>query len=340
MANQAHISFNAEDRSYFAILKKEIHALAANAGFSEKRTGEIDIVVAEMTSNLLKHGGGGEILVGVVGTANELAIEIISIDNGPGIQDLARMIEDGYSTANTLGNGLGAMKRLSDVFQIYSLRDWGTIVLSRIYKTELPGFIKKNPVDVKYLVVAKPGETVSGDGASYVLRNNCLKLFLGDGLGHGADAHAAVRKAIEYFETCTEDSPIDILRNLHLEVKKTRGLVGTAATFYFNEKKWRICGIGNISTKIYTVTGTKNSLSYNGIIGMNIPNTLKEQEVEHYRGQMLAMCSDGIKSRWDLQRYVGIQKYDLSIIASAIYKDHARKTDDMSVLVGKINGLS
>lgn len=337
MVSPTYTSFNAEDRSYFAILKKEIHVIATNAGFNDVKTGEIDIIVAEMSSNLIKHGGGGEILVGIVGEGDNIAIEIISIDNGVGIPDVNKVLEDGYSTSNTLGHGLGAIKRFSDTFQIYSIKDWGTIVLSRVYKSEVSKIQKNSPVEIKSLVVAKPGESVSGDGAAYILQDNCLKVFLGDGLGHGKDAHEAVSKAIERFQSCEEDSPVEILRAMHTDVKKTRGLVGTAAVFNFKEKIWRICGIGNISTKTFTLMSVKNSLSYNGIIGMNIPNTLKEQIVEYFRGQLLVMCSDGIKSRWDMQKYVGIQRCDLTVAAAAIYKDYARKTDDMSVLVGKIN---
>lgn len=339
MVSPIHISFNAEDRSYFAILKKEIHALATNAGFSERRTAKIDIIVAEMTSNLLKHAGGGEILATVTGDADDLLLEIISVDNGPGIADLGNMLKDGHSTSNTLGQGLGSMSRLSDFFQVYSQKDWGTIVLARIYKKAKAAGDKKMLADVRHLIVAKPGETVSGDGAAYSLQADKLRIFLGDGLGHGADAHKAVNAAADSFMNGVAGTPTDTLRKMHVDVKKTRGLVGTVANFSFKEKKWRICGIGNISSKIFTAIGAKNLLPYNGIIGLNIPNTLKDQELEYFRGQILVMCSDGIKSRWELQRYPGIQKYDPTIIAVAIYKDYARKTDDMSVLVAKINGL-
>lgn len=143
MDNSAHISFNASDRSYFAILKKDIHKLITDAGFGESKAGKVDIVVAEMASNLVKHAGGGEILVRMMREDSNEGVELISIDNGPGMSDTKRMIEDGMSTTNTLGHGFGAMKRMSDVFEVYSMRDWGTIVLSRIYRNEVPAFKKR-----------------------------------------------------------------------------------------------------------------------------------------------------------------------------------------------------
>ena len=66
MVSRTHAVFKADDRSYFAILKKEIHAIALSAGFIEHKIGEIDIIVAEMVSNLVKHAGGGQLLVKLI----------------------------------------------------------------------------------------------------------------------------------------------------------------------------------------------------------------------------------------------------------------------------------
>ncbi len=340
MDSTAHTRYNAEDRSYFSILKREIHSAVLNAGFTPARTGEVDIVVAEMTSNLLKHGGGGEVLFRMFSEDDNIGAEIISIDSGPGMADTAKMMEDGMSTANTLGHGFGAMKRLSDVFEVYSLKNWGTIVLARIYRTERAVASKRPRIEVGSIVVAKPSETLSGDGFYSHEDKDHLKVFLGDGLGHGPEAHKAVQQAITAFKDCTETRPTDILRHIHTAVKKTRGLVGSVAIYYFKEKVWRICGIGNIATRTQNGMTSKNYISYNGIIGMNIPNTLNEQVIENERGQLMIMCSDGIRTRWDLQKYTGILRCDLSIIAAAVYKDHARRTDDMSVVVSRVNTIA
>src|SRR6476659_4969935 len=114
MVNRTHFVFKADDRSYFAILKKDIHALALQGNFNERKVGEIDIIVSEMISNF----------------------------EGPGMIDVSRMVTDGVSTKNTLGQGLGAMKRLSDVFQVYSQKEWGTIILVRVYVHPIPLFTK------------------------------------------------------------------------------------------------------------------------------------------------------------------------------------------------------
>lgn len=336
MANGNHICFNASDRSYFAILKKEIHKLAIDAGFSDTKAAEVDIIVAEIASNLVKHAGGGEILARIFQEENNTVLELISIDSGPGMAEPLRMIEDGVSTSNTLGNGLGAIKRLSDDFQIYSVKNWGTILLSRVYKKAPPKQKKRKNVETGLIVLPKPGEEACGDGVYSSLNGNMLTLFLGDGLGHGPDAEKAVQQAIMALKNCYEKNIPDILRHIHKEVKKTRGLVASIAVFNFSEKYWRICGIGNISTRTHSLLA-KSHISYNGIVGMNIPATINEQRVPYERGQCIIMCSDGIKTRWDLHKYPNILKYDLSIAAAVIYKDFSRKTDDSSVLITRIN---
>ena len=337
MVNTTHRVFRADDRSYFAILKKEIHALAVAAGFSEHKVGEIDIIVAEMASNLVKHAGGGQILVKLVEEHNLQGIEIISIDNGQGMADITRMVADGVSTKNTLGHGLGAMKRLADVFQVFSQKGWGTVIVARIFQEELPHFKKMPAAEIRTIVLPKPGEEKSGEGYEIFISKESISIFLGDGLGHGAEAAAAVERARVAFKACEENDPVEIIRFIDTNVRKTRGLVGTVVVFDLKQKIWKLCGVGNIGTKILGNSFSKNYMAYNGIIGLNLPRTLNTQEWPYEKGQCLIMCSDGLKSRWDTTKYPGILRYDLSVLSAALWKDFARNTDDMSVLTCKIN---
>lgn len=337
VSSRQHLHFNASDRSYFALLKKEIHALALTINFDEKRAGETDIIVAELVSNLSKHATDGELMVQVIEEGGNQGLEIICIDSGPGMVDVSKMVIDGYSTKNTLGHGLGSIKRLSNKFQVYSQRNWGTIVLVRIFKDPPPAHVKATKVDIRTLVIPKNGETACGDGFYAKTTKDSVKMLLGDGLGHGVEAAAASTAAINAFKICPEESPMEMLRFIHSTVKKTRGLVATIATFHFKEKVWRICGVGNISTRIIGINHTKNYIAYNGIVGLNIPNSMNDQVLPYDKGQQIIMCSDGMKSRWDTLRHPGIFRHDLSVAAAILYKDFARHTDDFSIAIGKIN---
>ena len=146
-----------------------------------------------------------------------------------------------------------------------------------------------------------------------------------------------MQEAISAFIECTDNEASETLRFIHNRVKKTRGLVGTVIMLDHREKIWRISGIGNISTRLYKGLEYKNIMPYNGIIGLNIPHTLTDHVSPADSFQTLTMTSDGIRNKWDLTTYPSILKYNPAIIATAIFKDQARRTDDMSVLVAKLN---
>ncbi|MES2386469.1 MAG: ATP-binding SpoIIE family protein phosphatase [Bacteroidota bacterium] len=337
MVEATHNSFNASDRSLFSIIKREIHFKALDAGFSAQQVGKLDIIISEMTSNLHKYAKGGEMLMGILKDGDNEYIELICLDEGPGMYDPLRMLADGFSSTNTMGHGLGSMKRLSDYFDIYSAKGWGTVVLSRLYKNPLPHYQSSNTgVEIRPIVVAKTGEKISGDGHYYKQNDQYVKLLVADGLGHGPEANLAVNEAVRAFRQCAYNSPVEIIRDMHASIRKTRGIVGTVVVFDLVHKKFSIAGVGNIATKLLTHGLTKSQLPYNGIIGHNIPNTMNDQELTFSEYQQIVLCSDGIKSRWDIGKYLGINRCDLSIIAAAIYKDYARKTDDMSVIITKI----
>jgi anti-sigma regulatory factor (Ser/Thr protein kinase) len=335
MVDATHISFAANDRSYFSLLKKEIHKRAEDAGISAVKINALDLIVAEMTSNLFKYAKDGEILMGVFGQGSSAYIELISIDNGPGMINPVKMMQDGMSTANTMGHGLGSIKRMSDTFDLYSLSGWGTIVLSRVYNNAKDLNVPEKVV-VRPIVVYKPGEITSGDGISIKKTDKYLKLMLADGLGHGPEANKAINEAAAAFKVFPEYSPTETLRFVHANIKKTRGAVINILAYNYQTRLWSSTGIGNIATRLIGPAIVKNQMSYNGIVGHNIPNTMNDQEYPAEQFNEVVLCSDGIKTRWDLAKYPMIQKKDPAVLGAAIYKDHARKTDDMSVVVIKI----
>ncbi|HWL73085.1 MAG TPA: anti-sigma regulatory factor, partial [Burkholderiaceae bacterium] len=105
--------------------------MAAELGFDATVQGEVAIAATEAANNLVKHAQKGEI---VLQAAQQpvAELEIIAIDSGPGIANLDQCLRDGYSTAGTRGEGLGAIQRLSDAFEMYSGAD-GTVILARFW---------------------------------------------------------------------------------------------------------------------------------------------------------------------------------------------------------------
>lgn len=109
-------------------------ALADELGFSQVRRGELAIVVSELCSNLCRHAVQGEVLLRPLPGPG---IEVLALDRGPGMADVAACLRDGYSTAGSAGIGLGAVARLSTEFDLYS-RPSGTVALARLFRDGRP----------------------------------------------------------------------------------------------------------------------------------------------------------------------------------------------------------
>ncbi len=103
--------------------------LATTIGFGPVDRTRIEIVILELTRNLLVHAGGGSIeLDRLADPARGPGIAVEAVDSGPGIADIELALQDGYSTAHTLGAGLPGVRRLMDEFQIDSAVGVGTRV--------------------------------------------------------------------------------------------------------------------------------------------------------------------------------------------------------------------
>ena len=102
----------------------------ANAiGFNEVDRTRIEIVILELTRNLIVHAQGGLLRLTVLDDPTRgkgLAIE--AVDSGPGIADIDLAMQDGYSTVQTLGAGLPGVRRLMDEFTISSTPGVGTSI--------------------------------------------------------------------------------------------------------------------------------------------------------------------------------------------------------------------
>ena len=124
----------------------------------------------------------------------------LALDKGPGIHDIARCFQDGYSTAGSAGTGLGAVHRLSSHYDIHSVPGKGTALLARVWKgdRELPRAPKAH-LEVGAVVVPVRGEVVCGDGYAVHQEADFSSIMVVDGLGHGPDAAACADAAKEAF---------------------------------------------------------------------------------------------------------------------------------------------
>ena len=239
--------------------------VAQKLGLSETRAGEFALLTTEASRNVLLHGGGGQIVLMGVKEDESTVARILAIDKGPGIANLAEAMGDGYSTAGTMGGGLGAMKRMASRFEIFTSHT-GTIALIEIGK-DAPGKL----LQVAGMTVPYPGERICGDGWFIHQTAERTLALLADGLGHGYGAAEASREAVAIFRQRVHLNPSEILSYVHDALRKTRGAVAAIAEIRPKENLLVYAGVGNISAVLLSGGGSRSLVSHNGTLGMTAP---------------------------------------------------------------------
>lgn len=104
--------------------------VAKELGFGTVDQARITTAISELARNIYLYAGQGEITIEKIENETKKGIIIISRDAGPGISDLRKVMEDGFSTSGGLGAGLPGVKRLMDEFSIESDPGEGTLIQS------------------------------------------------------------------------------------------------------------------------------------------------------------------------------------------------------------------
>jgi serine/threonine-protein kinase RsbT len=108
--------------------RQQGRSLASRFGFTGSDLTVIATAISELARNVLEYAKTGEIVLSLAQKGSRNGIRIVARDTGPGIADLAKAMQDGYTTGKGLGIGLPGVRRLMDEFEIVSEVDKGTIV--------------------------------------------------------------------------------------------------------------------------------------------------------------------------------------------------------------------
>jgi serine/threonine-protein kinase RsbT len=111
--------------------RQEGRDLAESMGCSSIESTMIATAISEIARNIMSHADRGEIAISAVAIDGRHAIEVVARDEGPGIADIERAMQDGYSTGGGLGLGLPGARRLMDHFEVRSEPGVGTTVVMR-----------------------------------------------------------------------------------------------------------------------------------------------------------------------------------------------------------------
>jgi anti-sigma regulatory factor (Ser/Thr protein kinase) len=309
-------------------------AFVSRLGFNETERGKVALVVTEVANNLVRHAQNGVLLLQALEKNGIAGVEILALDKGPGIDNLSECLQDGFSTAGTAGNGLGAMIRLSAFFDIYSLPKVGTAIVSHHWASLLPTERSHDNLNLGAVCLAKTGEEVSGDTWASDRSDNRHLLLVADGLGHGPQAAEASLKAARVFRENVHRSPKEIMEAAHSALRSTRGAAVAIAAIDLERQAVCFAGIGNITGTILSPQGRHNMVSYNGTVGHEV-RKIQEFTYPWFEGGLLVMHSDGLGTQWRLERYAGLITQHPSLIAGVLYRDFNRGRDDVTVLVAR-----
>jgi anti-sigma regulatory factor (Ser/Thr protein kinase) len=320
------LNLDVREASQVGAARRAASEAARQLGMDETATAQAGIVASELANNLLHHAGGGLLSVRSVAPASG-QLELLAVDHGPGMEDVARCLRDGFSTRGTPGTGLGAIRRLSRTFDLHSAPGQGTVVLARVGEASgsEPG------LDWGVACFNAPHESVCGDGWQLQRRDARLRLLLVDGLGHGPSAHAAAVAAVASFDAHPGLSAADTIDRLHRDLAGTRGAAAAAVVANLDSGTFQFAGAGNISGRLLGAA-PRSLASHNGTVG----HQMRRAQAFDYQweaGDLLVLHSDGIQSRWDLAAYPGLVHRHPAVIAAVLARDFARGHDDRTVLV-------
>ena len=319
--------FSAGDTALAAEARRSATVLAAERGLDETEAGKLALVVSEAATNLVKHAGGGEILVG---PDNAGGVEVLALDRGPGMANPSACMRDGYSTAGSPGTGLGAISRLATRFDIHSTPGGGTAIIAAV----APGrrSEKTDLFEVGGVAVPAPEETACGDAWAAAPVGDGIKVMVVDGLGHGLLASEAAQAAVIAFQAALARPLPEMMDRIHGALKVTRGAAVAIAAIDARRRVVTFCGIGNVAGAIVGNGPTRNTVSHGGIAGHG---TVKIQPFSYPWDPegLLVMHSDGITAHWSLDAYPGLRQRDPALVAGVLYRDFSRGRDDATVVV-------
>jgi anti-sigma regulatory factor (Ser/Thr protein kinase) len=316
--------------------RQAARALAIRVGFDEKAREEVAIAVSELAANLLKHARQGRLTLTLLQEAARAGIQIESMDVGPGIADVERAMADGFSTAGSLGCGLGAVNRMMDEFEIAAPcpEGGGTRILCRRWVRASAPNLRSCPLDLGAATRACPGKEVNGDAFVIEPWNESVLVGVIDGVGHGPLAHQAAQAARKYVEDHAQQPLKVIFRGAGHACRATQGVAMALAGIEWAEGKLTFASVGNVEARLFGTPERVNFVVRRGVIGLNAPDPVVTDH-PWQATSLLVLHSDGMHSRWRWEDFSHLQEAAATVLAQQMLERLARDNDDATVVVVK-----
>lgn len=319
------------------LVQRKSKDIAKEIGFNDQELEEIAIITTELATNLLKHCKGGQIIISSLNDRNKRGIQIESIDTGPGVGTVKKILKDGFSTAASLGTGLGAINRLADkLIVLPNNAGKGSRFIAIKWLHDKQGNSYICPLDIGAFTRPKPSEKENGDDFIIKYEDDEVLVAVIDGLGHGPKAHLAAIRARHYIENHHRLSLKEIFLGTHLNCLGTRGVVMALAKFNWSQKMPTIefCSVGNISVRVFGNETPINLITKRGVIGNNLGTLRISKEIWDPKSIMI-LHSDGIMSGWSFQNLISQLNVPAQEVSKYFMRNYARENDDATIVIIK-----
>ncbi len=327
-----------QGESSIILLRSRLLSVAQRIGFPDLQRENMALVAAEMVSNQVKYAGNkGQIQIwqqpGPV-------LDILALDYGPGISDLQQAQQDGFSSARTLGKGLGSIQRLADEAAIHTQTmgnphvKWsGTAVLARFHLRRENRKPKAERAEIGLFSRALGDDRFNGDRIYLMRGRETLRWLHLDGLGHGENAQDTTSGLSDHL---LEETPAQALSSVDRHLRNTRGAVAIIGEVTLATGELQLLGVGDMHAVIHNHERLHKISFAPGVLGQEHKSPTPFREIFAQRGIVLT-ASDGIRRSWDEAAFPGLFNQPPQLIAYVLGNIMGRLSDDQSLCVVKIN---
>lgn len=314
------------------LVRSKLFAIAQRLGFSEVKRENMALVSAELISNQIKYAKGRGLIQ--IWEQPGPVLDIFALDYGPGIGDLHLAQQDGYSSAHTLGKGLGSTQRLADAVHLYTRpeqpegrqRKWnGTAVLARFHLNK-PA--PDQPFELGLYARALTDERHNGDHFYVQRTGEGLRWLHLDGLGHGVEAEQATSNLGK--PLLSEQGLLATLESVDRQLHGTRGAVAILGAIDLKARRLELAGVGDMQAYVALEENLQHHSFPPGVLGKEHKKILPVKQALN-PASLLMSATDGIRRNWDEHSFPGLLHLHPQLIGYTLGNIMGRISDDQSL---------
>ena len=330
LSQRPHLLCPIVQREDVGAARRRIANLGAGAGVTAPLLAQAELAVTELADNLLRHADpGGHVLARPLALRDGCGLEVLSVDRGPGISDLAAALDGRVTAPAGLGCGLAGVRRMAGEFDVYTCES-GTVVMARF----LPDGASRHLPRWSGVSVAYDGTEECGDAWAIFDEDGRTTALVVDGLGHGAGAAEAARVAVATFADRHDDDLESMAQRMHVAMRITRGGAAALCRLDPSHQRAEFLGVGNVAGRLVAAGGSQAMVSLNGTLGTELAAPrIRRLDYTLDDGAALVMSSDGVRDGFDVDAHPGLFDHDPLVVAAMIHGRCNRGTDDATVVV-------